>query len=367
MRFIVFVAFILLSIENAVAVESSFKGVTNKTLAVIVNDNDQQSKDVADYYKHARRIPDKNIIHVAFDGKKSSINRSDFLSIYKQVNDQVSDDIQAFVLTWTKPYKVECMSITSAFAMGFDDVYCASDCSVTKKVDYYDAISRTPYNDYDLRPTMMLAGKNTKNIMQLIDRGVASDYSRPVGDAYLLSTSDKGRNVRSMIYPHIIKSMKKIINIHLLDEDYISDKEDILFYFTGLKNVDEIDENKYSPGAIGDHLTSTGGVLFGGRQMSVLRWLEAGITGSYGTVVEPCNYLGKFPNPGVVMSHYMNGDLLIEAYWKSVSMPGQGLFVGEPLASPFNGCRIKINKFGEYEFNAVPPVNYVERSSTACH
>jgi hypothetical protein len=28
---------------------------------------------------------------------------------------------------------------------------------------------------------------------------------------------------------------------------------------------------------------------------------------------------------------------LIEAYWKSVRMPGQGIFIGEPLARPFGG------------------------------
>ena len=28
---------------------------------------------------------------------------------------------------------------------------------------------------------------------------------------------------------------------------------------------------------------------------------------------------------------------MIEAYWKSVYMPGQGLFIGEPLARPFAG------------------------------
>jgi hypothetical protein len=26
---------------------------------------------------------------------------------------------------------------------------------------------------------------------------------------------------------------------------------------------------------------------------------------------------------------------VLEAYWKSVAMPGQGVFVGEPLAAPF--------------------------------
>jgi len=58
--------------------------------------------------------------------------------------------------------------------------------------------------------------------------------------------------------------------------------------------------------------------------MSSLRWLEAGATGSYGTVVEPCNHPGKFPNPALAIDHYLRGQTLIESYWKSVSMPGQG-------------------------------------------
>jgi uncharacterized protein (TIGR03790 family) len=93
------------------------------------------------------------------------------------------------------------------------------------------------------------------------------------------------------------------------------------------------------PGAVADHLTSFGGDLLGNGQMSVLRWLEAGATGSYGTVVEPCNLLEKFPHPAVLMTRYLRGETLIEAYWKSVLMPGQGIFVGEPLAAPFRRVR----------------------------
>jgi len=365
MRFVVLAISVLSNIENAIAVD--LIGVTNKTIAVIVNESDQHSKDVAAYYKSARMIPDENVIYVSFDNKKSSISRNDFLSIYEEINSQLSDSVQAFVLTWTKPYKVECMSITSAFAMGFDETYCASDCAVTKKSDYFNSASREPYNDYAIRPTMMLAGKNAKDVKQLIDRGVESDYSRPAGDAYLLSTSDKARNVRSVMYPHIVKNMKKIVNVNSLEKDFVTDKQNILFYFTGVKHVSGVAKNEYLPGAIADHLTSAGGALFNVQQMSVLRWLESGVTGSYGAVVEPCNYVAKFPAPSVVMFYYMNGDSLIEAYWKSVSMPGQGLFVGEPLASPFKGCRLKIKESGEYEFNEVLPVNYVERSSVACH
>ncbi len=35
------------------------------------------------------------------------------------------------------------------------------------------------------------------------------------------------------------------------------------------------------------------------------------------------------------MRHYSHGETIIEAYWKSVLMPGQGLFIGEPLSRPY--------------------------------
>lgn len=89
-----------------------------------------------------------------------------------------------------------------------------------------------------------------------------------------------------------------------------------------------------------DHLTSAGGQLTDSNQMSAMRWLEAGATGSYGSAIEPCNFVQKFPNPLLAMWHYGFGATMLEAYWKSVHMPGQGNFIGEPLASPFNGYRL---------------------------
>jgi hypothetical protein len=35
------------------------------------------------------------------------------------------------------------------------------------------------------------------------------------------------------------------------------------------------------------------------------------------------------------MQNYLRGQTLIEAYWRSVQQPGQGIFIGEPLARPF--------------------------------
>lgn len=140
-----------------------------------------------------------------------------------------------------------------------------------------------------------------------------------------------------------------------------------MFYFTGLGKVKFLDANKYLPGSIADHLTSTGGHLFNGTQMSVLEWIDAGVTGTYGAVIEPCNFVQKFPNPGVIMQKYLSGNTLIEAYWKSVQMPGQGVFVGEPLASPYRSCKMGINRAGYFYFARNNVKNFVERNSRNCN
>ena len=110
---------------------------------------------------------------------------------------------------------------------------------------------------------------------------------------------------------------------------------DAIAYFTGVKDVAELAHIGFRPGAAADHLTSTGGVLYDGTQMSAVQWLRQGATASYGTVSEPCNFPQKFPNIAVFLVHYLRGDTVLEAYWKSVAMPGQGLFLGEPLARPW--------------------------------
>lgn len=309
--------------------------ITASTLAVIVNTADPLSVKIAKYYRDVRKIPQENIIEIELDKRKKNISPKVFVKIKHQVDMVVSDKIQGFVLTWAEPYKVGCMSITSAFAFGFDRSFCNKGCGRTKLSPYYNSGSAFPYRDYKMRPTFTLAALNFKQAKALIDRGKLSDASFPAGTGYLVSTSDKSRNVRSENYERIVRIFPRLPLLKVINADYIENKTDVLFYFTGLKHVPKIESNKFLPGAIADHLTSTGGRLTDSKQMSVLKWLQAGATGSYGTVKEPCNYTQKFPNPAVVIQKYTRGETLMEAYWKSVAWPGEGIFVGEPLASPF--------------------------------
>jgi uncharacterized protein (TIGR03790 family) len=328
-------------------------------LAVIVNDADPTSVRIAEYYKYRRGIPESNIIHVRFMPGSSTMSRTEFQKIKSEVDRETPGYVQAYALAWTQPYRVECMSITTAFTAGFDKAFCSDVCGPTRPSPYFNSSSTRPYDDYGWRPTMMLAGRDFKAVKKLIDRGVASDHTFPHGTGYLVSTSDKARNVRAVVYPEILERyMGSPFDIRLVNANFIQNRKNVLFYFTGIVRVTALDSIRFVPGAIADHLTSRGGVLFNGDQMSILRWLEAGATASYGTVSEPCNFPQKFPQPGIVIDRYLHGERLIEAYWKSVAWPGQGLFVGEPLADPFGTTEQEswVQRNPEREQPAVHPV-----------
>jgi uncharacterized protein (TIGR03790 family) len=304
-------------------------------LAVIVNDADPLSRRIAGYYRSQRHIPADNMIHLRFAPGATTMARVDFERLKAQVDRQTPPGVQAYALTWAAPYRVECMSITTAFALGYNSAYCAPGCRATRASPYFDSNSRAPQTDLALRPTMAIAALDFAHAKALIDRGVAADNTFPRGTGYLVSTTDRYRNVRAPIYPAVVKYLGLFLDLHVVTADSIAHKDDVLFYFTGSAQVANVDTNHFLPGAVADHLTSTGGQLTDSHQMSSLRWLEAGATGSYGAVVEPCNFPQKFPNPGVLISRYLQGETLLEAYWKSVAWPGQGIFIGEPLAAPF--------------------------------
>lgn len=323
--------------------DALYAKVDSETLGLVVNMNDQESILISDYYRRARQIPEKNIFRVKFPAGSDDLQVIDFERIKKQLDAIITDDIQVLALAWRKPWKVDCMSITSAFSLGFDVSYCATGCKTTRKIKYFNSDSRSPFMDYAIRPSMLLSGSSIKSVKAMIDNGVRSDYSYPKGTAYLLNTNDRHRNGRSVYYDSIVQAFSNNVNTKIVSSNFIKNKNDIMFYFTGIKDVEEVVTNKFLPGSIADHLTSFGGDLFQTEQMSILKWIDAGVTGTYGTVTEPCNFRQKFPNPGIVMQKYIKGEALIEAYWKSVSMPGQGLFVGEPLASPFKIKNSQLN------------------------
>ncbi|MDO9392874.1 MAG: TIGR03790 family protein [Methylotenera sp.] len=320
--------------DNGPSAKKSVLGPEN--VALVINDADPNSVKVGEYYRVSRGIPTKNIVHVRIPDAPRKLSLSEFTRLKWEIETQLNPDEQIILLAWTAPYAVECNSITSALTFGYDADQCKNTCAPGKPSPYFNSASKKPFDDYGIRLTMLLPTDSVSNAKALIDRGVQSDAGVFRSTAYYLSTSDTARNSRAQFFPptglSIPSSGMAVLN---LKSDKLIGARDVMIYQTGLAWVDELDSLNFLPGALADHLTSVGGDLYGKGQMSILRWLDAGATASYGTVSEPCNYWQKFPNPAVMLKWYVNGATAVEAYWKSVAWPAQGLFVGEPLAAPY--------------------------------
>jgi uncharacterized protein (TIGR03790 family) len=320
----------------ALCVAMPARALERSQLAVVVNESDPLSVQIAEYYAARRGIVFSNVVRIGFPPGRAALTASEFSAIKAQVDEQTLPHVQAFALAWAAPYRVDCMSITAAFAFGFDPAFCAEGCKPTRLSPYFGSRVRLPYAQLGMRPAMALAATSFEQAKALINRGVESDGTFPSGTAYLLASSDRARGVRNGSYALVPALARGGVRVRLVEGDALRDAKDVLFYFIGKARVEALETLAFLPGAIADHLTSAGGQLLEETgQMSALRWLDAGATGSYGTVVEPCNYPQKFPHPPLVVAGYLRGDTLIEAYWRSVAMPGQGIFIGEPLAAPF--------------------------------
>ena len=323
-------------------------GLDKSELALLVNDQDPQAVAVAAYYADKRQIPPGNIITLSFP-PSDTLSVADFTNLKAQIDAAAGPQIQAFAIAWTNPHKVECQSLVSALALGADKKFCSTQgnpCGPSAPSGFYDSPSLAPFTDLGIRPAMHLAGVTADDVYKLIDRGIAADSTYPTGTGYFVRTTDEARSVRwpDQQFTQTSWDYDAGLDLQYIDNsggmalDYIENKPDVLFYLTGLADVPQLATNTYLPGAVADHLTSYGGQIPQSGQMSIVRWLEAGATASYGTAFEPCNYPDKFSAASVLLPHYFRGETLFEAYWKSVAWPGEGVFVGEPLARPWGGA-----------------------------
>lgn len=310
-------------------------GLLPAELAIVVNDDDGNSVEVGEYYRRARAIPSGNIIHVRIPNRPHRLSADSFMALKERIEAHLGPQIEAVVMVWTAPYAVECNSITSAFSLGFDAKQCRKSCAPGKASAYFNSPSSHPMRDHGMRLSMLLPSDSVPLAKALIERGTASGFMVPKASAYYLITSEAERNSRAQFFPPSGALIRQKLTINTIRADSIEGKRDIMIYQTGRAQVDKLDTLSFLPGALADHLTSAGGDLLGATQMSSLRWIEAGATASYGAVSEPCNYWQKFPQSTVLLRHYLSGATAIEAYWKSVAWPAQGLFIGEPLAAPY--------------------------------
>lgn len=315
--------------------------LTADSLGLVINTADPYSVEVGEHYRRARGIADRHVLRVDLP-VQSHLSAVELERLRRRIDEHFGPEVQALALAWVRPFAVECQSITAALAFGVDAQICQNTCARRSRSPYFDSASAAPLKDHGLRPSMMLAASSVAQARRLIDRGVSADGTlglrggAPV-HAHFMVTADGARSVRAPLFPPVGLLRRIGVQVHVGEGDLPpAGSERVMLVQTGLAQLPAPDTIDWVPGALADHLTSSGGVLDrSSGQSTVLDWIDAGVTASYGTVSEPCNHLQKFPHPQVLLLHYLQGSTALEAYWKSVAWPQQGIFVGEPLAAPF--------------------------------
>lgn len=328
-----------LAIRGAVAPRARGH-LSARELGLVINSADPYSVQVGEYYARVRGLAPAQVLRVVLPVRRD-LGAAELRLLADQIAAHFGDDIQALALAWNQPYSVGCQSITAALTLGLDPGICQKLCGPTPTSRYFNAATARPWSDLRLRPSMLLAAGDVAGARALIDRGVAADHSlgwrgAPPVQARFVVTGDAARSVRARLFPPPGPLRGVGVDVAVDRGDRPAESDRLLIYQTGTPHLSGLARLHFVPGALADHLTSYGGQLDGrSGQTSVLAWIGAGATASYGTVSEPCNHPQKFPHPQLLLLHYLQGSTAIEAYWKSVAWPAQGLFVGEPLAAPF--------------------------------
>ena len=314
-------------------------------IGLVINVADPYSVEVGEHYRQVHRLGDDQVLRVELP-VASQLSVADFERLRASIGDFFGDRIQALALAWVRPFALECQSITAALTLGRDARLCTATCAKQSLSPYFNSRSSLPWRDHGLRPSMLLAASSVAQARRLIDRGHASVgrlalRGGVVPNVHYMVTTDAARNVRASLFPPA--GPLRSLGIEVKVEEGVlpaPGSPDVLLVQTGIARFQGAESLEWLPGALADHLTSFGGVLDrSAGQSTVLDWIDAGATASYGTVSEPCNHPQKFPHPQMLLLHYLQGSSAIEAYWKSVAWPRQGMFVGDPLAAPYARMR----------------------------
>jgi uncharacterized protein (TIGR03790 family) len=339
------------------AAEAAWAGGSGLNVIVVVNQNSPQSVQLGNDYCEQRGVPPQNLLRMTgWTGGSINWSPADFQTcllnplLAMVASRGLTHQAQFVLFSMDIPYRVTDdtgqNSTTSALFYGFKTNTAAVDgiasCSLPDNSSNSYAYSELPFSQ--ARPNtaatnsflaMMLTDTNLAGAETILARGVAADNSYPTQTVCLAKTSDAARNVRFVEFDNSIFENQVVGNFSVNRLDTNSTAfTNLLGLQTGLANF-SLPTNAFAPGALGDSLTSFGGdIMENSGQTPALAFLEAGAAGSYGTVVEPCNYPQKFPDP-VDYFYQTRGFSVAEACYQSVLNPFEGLFVGEPLAAPF--------------------------------
>lgn len=106
-------------------------GLSAAQIGIVINVRDPQSVAVGAAYQKARTIPGSNVVQLNFSTGEV-LSQAEFFPAFAALSVALPSTVQALALTWLWPYRVDCMSVTSAFALNFSEKYCGASGSALR-------------------------------------------------------------------------------------------------------------------------------------------------------------------------------------------------------------------------------------------
>ena len=178
-------------------------------------------------------------------------------------------------------------------------------------------------------------GNSIDEVIESMKRSVQSEQTPTQGTFYYVKNGGIRSTTRHSCFAEAVDSLQKSgADAKIVDGNVPPPGSVVTGLMTGAGKVDP-SRLRIVPGAICEHLTSSGGDLRDiAHQTPLSDWIRAGATGTSGTVEEPFAVQAKFPLPSLHL-HYHRGCSMAESYYQSVAAPYQLLIVGDPLCQPW--------------------------------
>ena len=343
----------------------AFAGGGGFNVVVVVNQNSTNSIQLGNYYCEQRGVPPQNLLRINWPGGNTNWTKAEFDSLLRAplnamlASRGLSNQIEYVVLCMDIPYRVTettgstissgVNGTTSVLFYGFKPDGCTScpgglpSCNLAPGSASLYAGSEGIYRQTppinagsNSWLTILLTATNLAKAKALVDLGRASDSTFPTQTVFLAKSSDSVRNLRHLQADNAILNTRVQGNsrVVLTNVSSPSGLGPMLGFQNGVQ-IFGMSALTVSPGAMMDNLTSFGGFLFEySEHTTAMDFINQGATASYGTVIEPCAYEAKFPDPQNYF-YQARGFSVAESYYQSLANPYHGILVGEPLAAPF--------------------------------
>jgi hypothetical protein len=325
-------------------------------------------------------VPCANVRVVTLTSASGYMTQANFESQLLPTTNAFSSSIQAIALAWVNPGQVNATTpsqgprgISAVVAYGsfiLGSANFSNNMGLAAYNPLFNSSTTTPYTTTGIRPTMMLAGESCVGCTSSINywptgvwtqditsyqttlaASVAANGTNPTGTVYWVYSGDTQRRLQAEVTSSLalgsglIRSGITTAMVGSAASPYngannVVSGTNIIGYLHAFPHW-VYGTSTFIPGAgLCGAFTSTSAFLpqdTGSQQSPVVSWLNQGCAAAYSTAVEPgILSIYKAMDLWVAMSHYGQGQTAVEALWKSVRLPWQGNFVGDPLAASFS-------------------------------